>query len=108
MLRKTDSCKEYKNGNLVIKYDSFLKEIAAKDEILALSAALSEIDCYLIGETYNLTNFETGHTVYNCYSDQAYVFAWSDLEKLNQGKAVKLYARDPDETDRETLEREGF
>lgn len=108
MLRKTDSCKEYKNGNMVIKYDSILMELAAEDKILALSEALSEIDCYLIGETYNLSNFETGHTVYNCHSDKAYMFAWSDLERLNAGKAVKLYARDPDEADREILETERF
>ena len=98
--------KEYKNGNITIKYYKDGIRESKRDSILTLSSLLDMIDCYFIGETYCLSNYETGHTVYNAYSDLVYVFAWSELEALEAGKAVKLFARKPDETDRELIERE--
>lgn len=79
-----------------------------RDSLLTLSSVLDEIDCSFIGETYCLNNYETGHTVYNSYSDLVYIFTWSKLETLEAGKAVKLFARKPDETDRELIEMEGM
>lgn len=108
MLRTTDHCKEYKNGNIIIKYDRDMIAESKRDSLLTLSSVLDEIDCYFIGETFCLSNYETGHTVYNVYSDLVYVFAWSELEALEAGKAVKLFARKPDETDRELIEMEGM
>ena len=100
--------KEYKNGNITIKYYKEGIQKSKRDSILTLSSLLDMIDCYFIGETYCLGNYETGHTVYNVYSDLVYVFAWSELEALEAGKAVRLFARKPDETDRELIEREGM
>ncbi|MBQ7873549.1 MAG: hypothetical protein IJ306_00095 [Oscillospiraceae bacterium] len=108
MLRTTDHCKEYKNGNIIIKYDRDMIAESKRDSLLTLSSVLDEIDCSFIGETYCLNNYETGHTVYNSYSDLVYIFAWSELEALEAGKAVKLFARKPDETDRELIEMEGM
>lgn len=108
MLRKTDHCKEYKNGNIVIKYDRDMIIESKRDSLLTLASVLDEIDCSFIGETYCLSNYETGHTVYNAFSDLVYVFAWSDLETLEAGKAVKIFARKPDEADRELIEKEGI
>lgn len=108
MLRTTDHCKEYKNGNIIIRYDHDMIAESKRDSLLTLSSVLDEIDCSFIGETYCLGNYETGHTVYNAYSDLVYVFAWSELETLEAGKAVKLFARKPDETDRELIEMEGM
>lgn len=108
MLRKTDHCKEYKNGNIIIKYDRDMIAESKRDSLLTLSSVLDEIDCSFIGETYCLNNYETGHTVYNSYSDLVYIFAWSELEALEAEKAVKLFARKPDETDRELIEMEGM
>ena len=107
MLRTTDYCKEYKNGNITIKFDRELIELAKHDSVLALASALETADCYFIGETFNLSNYETGHLIHNCYSDLVYIFAWRDLEKLQQGKTVKIFARIPDESDRELIEMEG-
>ena len=92
MLRKTNHCKEYKNGNIIIKYDRDMIAESKRDSLLTLSSVLDEIDCSFIGETYCLNNYETGHTVYNSYSDLVYIFAWSELEALEAGKAVKLFA----------------
>ena len=108
MLRTTDHCKEYKNGNIIIKYDRDMIAESKRDSLLTLSSVLDEIDCSFIGETYCLNNYETGHTIYNAYSDLVYIFAWSELEALEAGNAVKLFARKPDEADRELIEREGM
>ena len=108
MLRTTDHCKEYKNGNIIIRYDRDMIAESKRDSLLTLSSFLDEIDCSFIGETYCLSNYETGHTVYNSHSDFVYIFAWSELEALEAGKAVKLFARKPDETDRELIEMEGM
>lgn len=108
MLRITDHCREYKNGNITIKYDPETITAAQRDSVLIISDVISEIDCYFIGETYCLSNFETGHTIYNCYSDLVYIFPWRFLEDLQKGKTVRLYARRPDETDREILKQEDY
>ena len=108
MLRKSDYCKEYKNGNITVKYDRDKIQESKKDNVLTISDVLSWIDCYFIGETYCLSNYETGHTIYNCYSDLIYVFPWRYLEDLENGKTIRLYARRPDETDRKILETEGY
>lgn len=106
MLRTTDYIKEYKNGNITIKFDRELIELSKRDNVLALSSALDTADCYFIGETYCLGNYATGHTIYNAYSDLVYIFDWNLLAMLKNGETVRLYARKPDETDRELIEKE--
>lgn len=108
MLRKTEYCTEYKNGNLTVKYDADKIADAVKDPVLTISDVLSWIDCYFIGETYCLSNFEMGHTIYNLYSDLIYIFPFRALEDLEAGKTIRLYARTPDENDREIIAGEGY
>ena len=100
--------REYKNGNITIKYYKEGIQESKRDSLSTLSSLLDMIDCYFIGETYCLSNYETGHTVYNCHSDLIYIFAWSTLEALEAGKIIKLFVKKPDETDRELIEREGM
>ena len=98
--------REYKNGNITIKcYKEGIQE-SKRDSILTLSILLDMIDCYFIGETYCLSNYATGHTIYNAYSDLVYIFDWNLLAMLKNGETVRLYARKPDETDRELIEKE--
>lgn len=100
--------KEYKNGNITIKYyEEGIKE-SKKDSVLIIGCLLEMLDCYFVGETYCLSNYATGHSVYNCYSDKMYIFAWNDIEKLEAGKTIRLYARKIDETDKEILKEEGY
>ena len=108
MLRKSDYCTVYKNGNITIRYDADTIADSKRDPVLIISDVLSWIDCYFIGETYCLSNYETGHTIYNAYSDLVYIFPLRALEDLEAGKTVRLYARQPDETNREIFEREGL
>lgn len=108
MLKKSDYCKVYKNGNITVKYDRDMIQESKKDQILTICSALEWIDCRFIGETYCLSNYEMGHTLYNDYLDLVYIFPWRFLDDLEAGKTIRLYARRPDETDREILAEEGF
>lgn len=108
MLRKSDYCKEYKNGNITIKYDSDMIQKSKQDSVLTIIDVLWWIDCNFIGETYCLSNYETGHTLYNAYSDLVYIFPWRYLEDLEAGKTIRLYAMQPNENDREILAEEGY
>lgn len=107
-MRNNGMCKEYKNGNITIKFDPETVEAAKKDDVLILSDVLSMFDCYFIGESYCLSNWAMGHTIYNAYSDLVYIFDWNLLAMLKAGEMVRIYARKPDEVDREILEREGY
>ena len=98
--------KEYKNHNITLKIPKNELADFMKDDILFIQAMLGDIDCDFIGETFCLNNFETGHTVYNSYSDMIYTFPWRYIDDLKKGKTVRLYASKPDEWDRELLERE--
>lgn len=106
MLRKSDYCKEYKNGNITVKYDADMIQASKEDNVLTIISVLSWIDCYFIGETYCLSNYETGHTLYNVYSDLVYIFPWRCLDDLEAGKTIRLYAMQPDENDREQINEE--
>lgn len=99
--------REYKNGNITIKYYPDGIKASKKDNISTLWSVIELLDCTFIGDTYCLSNYETGHTIYNYYNDKVYIFPWRDLETLENGKTIRLYARKPDETDRELIEREG-
>lgn len=108
MLQNTEYCKEFKNGNITIKYSAEKIKESKRDSVLTISDVLSWLDCYFIGETYCLSNYETGHTIYNYYSDTVYVFPWRFIDALERGETVRLYAQRPDETDREILETEAI
>lgn len=98
------------SGNINIKFSP--EQIAELktgkiSAVEVLSWILDEIDCYFIGEQYCLSNYTTGATIYNAYSDLYYIIDFSDVETvLMSGRYLKLYARKPDEQDRETIERE--
>lgn len=99
--------REYKNGNITIKYYQDGIKASKEDNIYTLWSVMELLDCAFIGDTYCLSNYETGYTIYNYHNDKVYIFPWSDLETLENGKTIRLYARKPDETDRELIEREG-
>ena len=95
-----------KNGNLNIRIDKEDLEDFNNDQVFFLSDQLWNMNCEFIGETFCLNNWETGHLVYNNYMDCCYIFPWRELEKLAQGKTVKLYAHKPTEVERELIEKE--
>lgn len=111
IIRKTDNVKEFKNGNINIRFTT--EEISEINNDKTLSGyvylmwALDLADCYTIGESFCLSNFDMGRTIYNAYSDVCYTINLSDIYTvLMQGKTLKLYARKPDVEDREMIEQE--
>jgi hypothetical protein len=104
--RKHDESLQFRNGNLNLKISKEdLKEFN-KDQVLFLSDLLFWFDCEFIGETFFLSNYDTGHIIYNSYMDCWYIFNWVLLDTLATGKTVKLYARKMDDEMREMVEKE--
>lgn len=110
MKRVHENIREFQNGNINFRFTP--EQIAELktgkiSAVEVISWILDEIDCYFIGEQYYLSNYTTGATIYNAYSDLCYIIDFSDVETvLMSGRYLKLYARKPDENDRETIERE--
>ncbi len=99
-------CTQFKNGNLNIRIEKEDLEDYLKDQVFFLSDLLWYMNCEFIGETFCLSNWETGHLIYNSYMDCCYIFPWRELETLDAGKTVKLYAHKPTEDERELIEKE--
>ena len=99
-------CTQFKNGNLSIRVEKEDLEDYLKDQVFFLSDLLWYMNCDFIGDTFCLSNWETGHLIYNSYMDCCYIFPWRELETLADGKTVKLYARKLTEDERELIEKE--
>ena len=106
VLRKSDNIIELANNDLVIQYDADTIQNAARDEILTFWDVISWMDTNIIEEEFCLSNYEMGIMLYNDYSDKCYIVSFTDLERIKAGEKVTLSAYDPDEDDRETIERE--
>lgn len=110
MKRVHENIREFQNGNINFRFTP--EQIAELktgkiSAVEVISWILDEIDCYFIGEQYCLGNYATGATIYNAYFDLCYIIDFSDVETvLMSGRYLKLYARKPDENDRETIEKE--
>lgn len=106
VLRKSDNIVELANNDIVIEYDADTIQEAEKDEMLTFSEVLFWLDTNIIGEEFCLSNYEMGIQLYNLYSDKCYIVSFTDLERIKAGEKVTLHAYDPDEDDREAIERE--
>ena len=106
VLRRNDSITELVNNDLVIEYDADTIQAAEKDEMLTFSEVLFWLDTNIIGEEFCLSNFDMGLMLYNGYSDKCYIVSFSDLERIKAGEKVTLSAYDPDDDDREAIEKE--
>ena len=110
MKRIHENIKEFGNGNINLRFTpEQIEEVKTGkiSDVEVISWILDEIDCYFIGEQYCLSNYCMGATIYNAYSDLCYTINFSDVEDvLMTGRHIKLYARKPDEDDREIIEEE--
>ena len=100
----------FKNGNLNIRFSpNEIHDIEAGkySAIELLSGKLGSFDTCFIGEEYCLSNYTTGCTLYSYYADKVYVLDFSDIASvLMKGCTLKLYARHPEDEEREQIERE--
>lgn len=107
MKRQHENIKEFGNGNINIRFSS--EQIAELktgkiSAVEVLSWTLEEIDCYFVGDEFCISNYAMGAMIYNCYSDLVYIINFNDIEKtLAAGRWLRLYARIPDENDREII-----
>lgn len=108
MYRQHEDVKEFKNGNISIRFPREKMHDLLNGYISALEIlgdTLDEIDCYFVGEDFCISNYDTGINIYNCHSDKIYTLNFTDVQNiLATGKWLKLYARDLDEIDREIIE----
>lgn len=107
MKREHDNIKEFKNGNLSIRFPAEYREKLKKNIVSAievLSWTLDELDCYFVGEEFCLGNDAMGAMIYNYYSDLVYIINFNDIENvLAAGHWLRLVARTPDEEDRKII-----
>lgn len=101
----------FKNGNLNIRFspDEIADIKAGKySDIELLSWKLGAFDTIFIGEQYCLSNYTMGCTLYSYYVDKVFILDFSDIDSiLMNGRTLKLYARKPEDEEREQIEREG-
>jgi hypothetical protein len=91
--------KRFKNGNINVKLE---KDETIKESLLIdLLNELYYLDCTLFGEEYCISNYDMAIDVYSYYDDVLIRIIYSDLDKLKEGKTIKLYARKLDKYDRE-------
>lgn len=108
MKRAHENIKEFKNGNLSIRFpieyqDKLKSGVVSAIEVISL--VLEELDCYFIGDEFCLGNYTMGAMIYNCYSDLVYIINFDDIEgTLAAGRWLRLYARIPDKDDREIID----
>lgn len=112
-MRRREHSREFENGNINFRLSQGCIEQIKEgkmSQIEAISFVLDELDCYLVGEEYCIGNaLGMAVDVYNAHSDYCYMLAFKDIEEvLMAGKTLKLYAREPDETDREKLREDGW
>ena len=106
MKRESEDIKEFSNGNLSIRFSAeYLDKLKSGvvSAIEVLSWTLDELDCYFVGEEFCLGNDAMGIMIYNCHSDLVYIINFNDIEVLVAGHWLRLYARTPDEDDREII-----
>ena len=111
MKRIHENIKEFQNGNLSIRFPVEYREKLKNgvvSSIEVISWVLEELDCYFIGDEFCLGNYAMGAMIYNCYSDLVYIINFNDIYKvLAAGRWLRLYARIPDENDREIIDEWG-
>lgn len=96
--------KEYKNGNITIKFDLSADCRKRCSELEVVSWLLDSLDTYIIGEEFCLSNYDAGCMLYNCHTDHVYILSFTALNTAyNDGSILRLYARKPDADDLETI-----
>ena len=107
MKRVHENIKEFKNGNLSIRFPSEYRDKlkgGIVSDIEVISWVLDELDCYFVGDEFCLSNYTMGAMIYNTYSDLVYIIDFSDIENvLAAGRWLKLYARILDANDMEII-----
>ena len=97
--------KEFKNGNMNIHFD--IQDVYQDEsDVVNLLWLIDSKDTYVISDEYCLSNYDMGMTLYNVRTDKTFIVSFTELaESFKTGKTLKLYARIPDEYDRELIDQ---
>ena len=105
--------REFKNGNIHLKFDSDELRTAIecddfyKNYELA-GALLDSVDCNYIADFYSLGNSNQAIDIYNVRTGLLFTMLDDDFIDLQFGKTVKLIARKPTEEQQEILNEWDF
>ena len=111
IMRKTDNVKEFKNGNLNIRFSAEEISDINNDSMMSgfthLMHVLDWIDCYMLGDSFCWGNFKMFQRIYNAHSNICYYLDLDDIDAiLMRGQTLKLYAHKPDAEEMELIKRE--
>lgn len=108
MRRENDCIKEFKNGNIRVKFSpDILSDIKSgkSSDIENLLWIFDSLDIYCASAEYCLSNYDMAFTAYNVNYDCAYVVPFSALDTLKSGKSVTFYAYNPDAEECKEIEK---
>jgi hypothetical protein len=91
----------FKNGNFTAKMEE--TDHNGEGTLINLIYGLYDEDCVLFGEEYCISNWEMAVDMYCYYTDSLIRIPYSILEDLENGRTVRLYARELNEYDRAEL-----
>ena len=90
--------REYKNGNITLKCDPVE---FSNDPLLSVSELLFWVDTDIVCEIPDA--WQPSLLLYNCRLDRCYELYESSRNDLKTGKTVRIFARVPNEYDKEFL-----
>ena len=97
--------KRYKNGNITIKRVTPMKDLSLEEQNFLVAIAWNVPDMDLLGEAGCAGNSDMYQYFYNYYTGKKYMVLFSNQEKFEQGKTIRLYAQDLEAGDMEELNR---
>lgn len=96
--------KEFKNGNINIKYDILPNDPEFSNVMCDVLNALDWLDTYDISGITSYGNDCVAIHLYNIRLDKMYMLtSYAIYNRLVKGLTLKLYARTPDDNDKELI-----
>lgn len=97
--------KRYKNGNITIQRTEPMEELSLEEQNLLVAISWNVPDMDFLGEHCCASNYDMCQYFYNYYTDKKYMVLFSEQQKFEQGKVVRLYPEKMTKEDYEELER---
>lgn len=93
------------NGDFTIQKEPD-EELSRDEQNLLIAIAWNVPDMVLLGEPGCAGNYDMYQSFYNFYTDRIYMVLYSSQADWENGSSILLRAQEPDDYDREEIERE--